>query len=127
MNDEQATVFVVDGAKGVWTRMYGFPSPDKIVEVLDEYRAGPRKESIAAARAEVEDVKMTVEAARIMMMSRRSAQDELRREGEARLKRSQEVTKELSGWRHRLETAKTRSAEWQERKINELMEQGGKQ
>ncbi|WP_306111075.1 MULTISPECIES: chromosome segregation protein SMC [Roseovarius] len=81
------------------------------------------------ARAEVEDVKMTVEAARMTMMSKRSAHDELRREGEARLKRSQEVTKELSGWRHRLETAKTRSAELAERKEAseaELAEAGAK-
>ena len=69
-----------------------------------------------AARASVEDVKMTVEASRMTMMARRSAHDELRREGEARTKRSQEVTKELSGWRHRLETAEKRSAELAERK-----------
>ncbi len=64
----------------------------------------------------VETVRMAVEAARITMMSRRSAHDELRREGEARLKRSQEVTKEVSGWRHRLETAEKRSTELVERK-----------
>jgi chromosome segregation protein len=64
----------------------------------------------------VEDVKLTVEAARMTMMSKRSAQDELRREGEARVRRSQEVTKEISGWRHRLETAEKRSAELAERK-----------
>lgn len=69
-----------------------------------------------AARAQVDDVKMTVEAARITMMSRRSAHDELKREGEARLKRRQEVTKEVSGWRHRLETAGKRIAELAERK-----------
>ncbi|WP_137702678.1 chromosome segregation protein SMC [Marimonas lutisalis] len=69
-----------------------------------------------AARSQVEDVKMTVEAARITMMSRRSAHDELRREGEARLKRSQEVTKEISGWKHRLDTAGKRIAELAERK-----------
>jgi len=68
------------------------------------------------ARAGVEDVKMTVEASRITMMSRRSAHDELRREGEARLRRSQEVTKEISGWKHRLDTARTRSAELTDRK-----------
>ncbi len=82
-------------------------------------------DDLDAARASVEDVKMTVEAARITMMSRRSAHDELRREGEARLRRSQEVTKELSGWRHRLETASTRSTELEERKAaseDELME-----
>lgn len=68
------------------------------------------------ARASVEDVKMTVEAARITMMSRRSAHDEVRREGEARLKRNQEITKEISGWKHRLETANKRTAELAERK-----------
>ena len=68
------------------------------------------------ARAEVEDIKMTVEAARMTMMARRSAHDELRREGEARVRRSQEVTKEISGWRHRLDTAEKRIAELAERK-----------
>ena len=37
--DHPPTVFVVDGRRGVWTRLYGFPSPDKIAEVLDGYRA----------------------------------------------------------------------------------------
>ncbi len=69
-----------------------------------------------AARAEIEDVRMTVEAARITMMSRRSAHDDLRRTGEARLKRAQEITKEVSGWKHRLETAERRTAELTERK-----------
>ena len=63
------------------------------------------------ARAGVEDVKLTVEAARLTMMTRRSAHDELRREGEARLKRRQEIAKEISGWKHRLETAEKRTAE----------------
>lgn len=69
-----------------------------------------------AARGQVEDIKMTVEAARITMMSKRTAFDEVRREGEARLKRSQEITKEISGWKHRLETANKRTAELVERK-----------
>ena len=51
------------------------------------------------------------------MISHRSAHDELRREGEARTKRAQEVAKEVSGWRHRLETAEKRSAELVERKV----------
>jgi chromosome segregation protein len=58
-----------------------------------------------AARGAVEAAKITVEAARITMMTRRSTQDEVRREGEARVRRRQEATKELSGWKHRLETA----------------------
>ncbi|SLN68564.1 Chromosome partition protein Smc [Roseovarius gaetbuli] len=69
-----------------------------------------------AARADLEDIKLTVEAARMTMMAKRSAQDEMRREGERRTRRSQEITKEISGWRHRLETAEKRSAELAERK-----------
>ncbi|MDG1281795.1 MAG: chromosome segregation protein SMC [Pseudorhodobacter sp.] len=69
-----------------------------------------------AARSQVEALKTTVEAARITMMSRRSAHDELRREGEARLRRKQEVAKEISGWKHRLETAEKRNLELSDRK-----------
>ena len=71
---------------------------------------------LTEARNAVEDVKMTVEAARMTMMAKRSNYDEVRREGEARTKRSQEITKEVSGWKHRLETANKRSAELQSRK-----------
>ncbi|RME16970.1 MAG: chromosome segregation protein SMC [Alphaproteobacteria bacterium] len=71
---------------------------------------------LAAMRAEVEDVKITVEAARMTMLAKRSAHDELKREGEARVKRAQEVAKEISGWRLRLETAGKRIAELAERK-----------
>ncbi len=84
--------------------------------VLEAERALEGLGDLKSARDAVEDIRMTVEAARITMMSRRSAHDELRREGEARVRRSQEVTKELSGWRHRLETAEKRSAELVERK-----------
>jgi len=66
---------------------------------------------LAGARMRVDEVKIAVEAARVTMMSRRAAHDELRREGEARVRRSQEVTKELSGWRLRLETADRRMSE----------------
>jgi chromosome segregation protein len=71
---------------------------------------------LASARGEVEDIKQTVEAARITMLTHRSSHDELRRDGEARTRRTQEVTKDLSGWRHRLETAETRIGELAERK-----------
>jgi chromosome segregation protein len=69
-----------------------------------------------AARAAVEAAKVTVEAARITMMTRRSTQDEVRREGEARVRRRQEATRELSGWKHRLETASRRTDELTERR-----------
>jgi chromosome segregation protein len=77
---------------------------------------------LGAARAGVDDIKMTVEAARITMMSRRSGADELRREGEARTCRTQEITKEISGWRHRLDTASKRTAELAERKAETEIE-----
>jgi chromosome segregation protein len=71
---------------------------------------------LEAARDAVEAAKVAVEAARLAMLTRRSALDELRREGEARVRRRQEAVKELSGWKHRLETAEKRIAELAERK-----------
>ncbi len=73
-------------------------------------------DDLDAARGQVDDIRMTVEASRMTMMARRSAHDEIRREGDARKARSQQVTKELSGWRHRLETAEKRSSELAERR-----------
>ena len=70
-----------------------------------------------AARADLDHAKIAVEAARITMMSRRSAHEELRREGEARVRRRQEATKELSGWKHRQDTAERRMAELSTRRI----------
>ncbi|MFP7569786.1 chromosome segregation protein SMC [Marivita sp. S2033] len=85
-------------------------------QMIDAERGIGDLENLDDARAEVEDLKMTVEAARMTMMSRRSEHDELRREGDARKGRAQQVTKDLSGWRHRLETAEKRSAELAERR-----------
>ncbi|MFD1509581.1 chromosome segregation protein SMC [Lacimonas salitolerans] len=85
-------------------------------QLTDAERAVAALANLEAARAGVEDIKMTVEAARMTMMTKRSSHDELRREGDARTRRAQEVTKELSGWKHRLQTAETRGAELAERK-----------
>ncbi|MFP7671990.1 chromosome segregation protein SMC [Marivita sp. S0852] len=85
-------------------------------QLLDAQRAVGELEDLDTARGEVEDLKMTVEAARMTMMARRSEHDELRREGDARTARAQQVTKELSGWLHRLDTAEKRSAELAERR-----------
>ncbi len=71
---------------------------------------------LEAARDAVEAAKVVVEAARLTMLTRRSGLDEVRREGEARVRRRQEAVKELSGWKHRLETAEKRIAELAERK-----------
>jgi chromosome segregation protein len=70
---------------------------------------------IDAQKAGLEAAKLSVEAARIAMLQRRSAQDELRREGEARLRRKQEAVKELSGWKLREASAEKRLAELAER------------
>ena len=73
---------------------------------------------LAAARAGLDDIRITVEAARMTMMTRRSAAEELRREGERRSARRQEITREVSGWRQRLETAEKRAAELAGRKAD---------
>ncbi|EEW26256.1 chromosome segregation protein SMC [Rhodobacter ferrooxidans] len=73
---------------------------------------------LAEGRAAVEALKVTVEAARLEMLARRSFHDELRREGEARVRRAQDVGKEIAGWQARLETAERRSAELADRKAD---------
>ena len=64
-----------------------------------------------AAAAAVEYARTGVEAARIATMTRRGALEELRREAQARTKRQQEIAKEESGWRLRLDQAGSRAAE----------------
>ena len=71
---------------------------------------------IDGARSQVERAKIAVEGARITMLTHRSAHDEVRREAEARVRRRQEVTKELSGWRLRLDTAEKRAVELADRR-----------
>ena len=64
-----------------------------------------------AAAAALEHARTGVEAARIATLTRRGALDELRREAAARTRRLQEIAKEESGWRLRLDQAETRAAE----------------
>ncbi|MEL6678228.1 MAG: chromosome segregation protein SMC [Pseudomonadota bacterium] len=68
------------------------------------------------ARQAVETQKTSVAAARQTMLGARAKADEIRREGDARTKRLQELTKEISGWTHRLTTAETRIGELGQRK-----------
>ncbi|MEO9825114.1 MAG: chromosome segregation protein SMC [Paracoccaceae bacterium] len=72
-------------------------------------------DDLETLRATTDDVKMTVEAARMTMMSRRSAHDELKREGEARTRRLTEITNERETWEQRLKNAGTRVQELAER------------
>lgn len=66
-------------------------------------------EDLDAARGRAEAVQLTVEAARMAMMSHRALHDELRREGELRARRREQVASELASWRKRLANASERS------------------
>ncbi|GHA59723.1 chromosome partition protein Smc [Amylibacter ulvae] len=86
---------------------------------VKEAEAGVRDlDDLDAARTNVESIKVAVEAARMTMITKRSMYDETRRDGEARTKRRQEIMKEVSGWRHRLETAEQRIGELATRKTS---------
>ena len=86
----------------------------------DDYRdattAISSLDDLEAARDLLETIKVAVEAARMTMMTKRSMFDEIRREGELRTKRRQEIIQEASGWRHRLATAEKRISELDDRK-----------
>ncbi len=84
--------------------------------LVEAERAIAGLDDLDVAREGIDELRAAVEAARIMMMSKRSAHDELRREGEARTKRLADITREVANWRNRLETASKRTAELQERK-----------
>lgn len=79
----------------------------------ENLRAG--LDDLENARAGLEAIRTQVEAARIAMMSRRAAQDELRRDGSARVKRAQEVAREAEGWKNRKDTASARIRDLEER------------
>jgi len=72
--------------------------------------------NLHSARQTAESLKVAVEDARMAMLTKRAGFAEQRREGEVRIRRRQEITKEVSDWRHRLETAGTRIAELKERR-----------
>ncbi len=74
-------------------------------------------EDLDAVRALAEDVKMTVEASRVTMLSKRSGQEELRRVGDARAKRSADVARDIKRWEERLANASSRSQELESRKV----------
>lgn len=81
------------------------------MQVQDAERQAAALPDLGDSRAQVEDVKTAVEAARMTMMTRRSAHDEVKREGQARLARGQAVAKERALWADRLATAGARMAE----------------
>ncbi len=73
-------------------------------------------DDLDAARAAVEELKVTVEAARMTMMTRRTGHDELRRAGEDRARRLAAIAKELQTWKSRADTAGGRVADIETRK-----------
>ncbi|WP_370285878.1 chromosome segregation protein SMC [Pseudooceanicola nanhaiensis] len=77
---------------------------------------------LEAARSAVDQIKMAVEGSRMAMMSRRASHDELRREGEARVKRAGDVARELTSWRTRLESADRRVGELDDRRADTAAE-----
>ncbi len=79
---------------------------------LKEAKAGVAElGDLEAARTALEQHKLSVEAARLTMMTKRSISDDLRREGEARVRRLREIEKEKSNWARRLENAERQLGE----------------
>jgi len=68
-------------------------------------------EDLDMVRSAVEVTKGGVTDARATMLVARARADEIRREGDARIKRLQELMKEISGWRNRLDTAEKRTSD----------------
>ncbi len=62
-------------------------------------------DDLDAIRAELEAQKITLEAVRMTMMTKRSIKDDLRREGEARVRRAKEIEREKGNWVRRRDTA----------------------
>ncbi|MEM6823924.1 MAG: chromosome segregation protein SMC [Pseudomonadota bacterium] len=79
-------------------------------------------DDLDAARGSVDAMKVTVEAARMTMITRRSEHDELRRAGEDRTKRQGEIAKELATWAHRAETAGARISDLAARRATAELE-----
>jgi chromosome segregation protein len=71
---------------------------------------------LALSRAALEEIRSTVETARATLLSLRSAHDGLRREGEARARRTRAIEAEIAGWQQRLATAARRHTELADRK-----------
>jgi chromosome segregation protein len=69
----------------------------------------------SAARAEVEASRLRLEAARLAMLARRTAADEMRRTGEARDRRIEDIARETETWQTRRATAAERLADLERR------------
>jgi len=90
---------------------YGEEAAEARVQQRESQSILENLDDLADARSRIDDIKLTVEASRVTMMSRRSAHDEARREGEAREKRTQVVLREVESWQKRLQNANSRADE----------------
>ncbi len=85
-------------------------------EELDRAQAAMAElEDLDQSRARLTDLRATVEAARMTMLTHRSALDELKSDGVRRTNRIATIEKEVAGWTERLESAAGRLAELEAR------------
>ena len=73
------------------------------------------QENLEDARTALESMKIAVSTARAAMLEQRGKADDMRREGETRTRRQQEIVKEVSGWKHRQSAVGGRLHELSER------------
>ncbi|MDG4647058.1 AAA family ATPase [Roseibacterium sp. SDUM158017] len=85
-------------------------------EEADAQHAKASLEDLEAVRARLADTRTTVEAARMTMLAKRAAHDELKREGEMRARRLSRIVEEMASWRARLASAETQLADLRRRK-----------
>ena len=74
-------------------------------------------DDLDAVREQLTDVKTTVEAARMTMLARRAAFDEVKRDGAARNARIGKIAQEIASWENRLANAAMRLAELDARRV----------
>ncbi|MCU4652167.1 chromosome segregation protein SMC [Roseibacterium sp. SDUM158016] len=93
-------------------------------EVTEAEAAKAMLEDLDAVRARLADTRTTVEAARMTMLARRAAHDELKREGEMRSRRLSRIVEEIATWRARLASAETQLGDLSRRKAEAEAELG---
>ncbi len=98
-------------AAGLATSRHGDEATAARQRVQEAERALEDLDDLDVLRATTEDLKVTVEAARMTMMAKRSGHDELKRDGEARKNRLTAIARERETWEKRLENAGTRIGE----------------
>jgi len=73
-------------------------------------------DDLDAVRGRLADVKTTVEAARMTMLARRAAFDQVKRDGEDRVSRLGKIGQDVANWQNRLNNAAARLAELDKRR-----------